>query len=267
VNERKPIDSWLTDMDGVLIHEGSLIPGADEFIKRLRTSGRRFLVLTNNSIYTPRDLRARLAHTGIDVPEEAIWTSALATARFLDTQRPEGSAYAVGEAGLTTALHEAGYTLTDTDPDYVVLGETRNYSFEAITRAIRLITDGARFICTNPDATGPSLEGPLPACGSVAALITRATGVEPYFVGKPNPLMMREGLNKIEAHSETSAMVGDRMDTDVLCGLEAGMQTFLVLTGVTQPDEVDRFPYLPSQVVQSVADLIDLVDPVDATDL
>jgi NagD protein len=267
VNERKPIDSWLTDMDGVLIHEGSLIPGADEFIKRLRTSGRRFLVLTNNSIYTPRDLRARLAHTGIDVPEEAIWTSALATARFLDTQRPEGSAYAVGEAGLTTALHEAGYTLTDTDPDYVVLGETRNYSFEAITRAIRLITDGARFICTNPDATGPSLEGPLPACGSVAALITRATGVEPYFVGKPNPLMMREGLNKIEAHSETSAMVGDRMDTDVLCGLEAGMQTFLVLTGVTQPDEVDRFPYLPSHVVQSVADLIDLVDSVDATDL
>ena len=204
-------------------------------------------MLTNNSIYTPRDLRARLAHTGIDVPEEAIWTSALATARFLDSQRPNGSAYVIGEAGLTTALHEAGYTLTDTDPDYVVLGETRNYSFEAITRAIRLINDGARFICTNPDATGPSLEGPLPACGSVAALITRATGVEPYFVGKPNPLMMREGLNKIEAHSESSAMVGDRMDTDVLCGLEAGMQTFLVLTGVTQPDEVDRFPYVPSR--------------------
>ena len=203
-------------------------------------------MLTNNSIYTPRDLRARLAHTGIDVPEDAIWTSALATARFLDPQRPNGSAYAIGEAGLTTALHEAGYTLTDTDPDYVVLGETRNYSFEAITRAIRLINDGSRFICTNPDATGPSLEGPLPACGSVAALITRATGVEPYFVGKPNPLMMREGLNKIEAHSESSAMVGDRMDTDVLCGLEAGMQTFLVLTGVTQPDEVDRFPYVPS---------------------
>jgi NagD protein len=260
VTERKPIESWLTDMDGVLIHEGHLVPGADEFINRLRASGRRFLVLTNNSIYTPRDLRARLAHTGIDVPEAAIWTSALATARFLDTQRPNGSAYVVGEAGLTTALHESGYTLTDTDPDYVVLGETRNYSFEAITRAIRLINDGARFICTNPDPTGPSLEGPLPACGSVAALITRATGVEPYFVGKPNPLMMREGLNQIEAHSESSAMVGDRMDTDILCGLEAGMQTFLVLTGVTQPDEVDRFPYVPSRVVPSVADLIDLID-------
>ncbi len=165
----------------------------------------------------------------------------------------------VGEAGLTTALHEVGYILTDKDPDYVVLGETRNYSFEAITRAIRLINDGSRFICTNPDATGPSLEGALPACGSVAALISKATGVEPYFVGKPNPLMMREGLNKISAHSETSAMVGDRMDTDVLGGLEAGLRTFLVLTGVTTAAEVDRFPYLPSKVVPSVAELISYV--------
>lgn len=259
MSKRKPIESWLTDMDGVLIHEGRLIPGADEFIKRVRESGRRFLVLTNNSIYTPRDLRARLAHTGIDLPEEAIWTSALATAQFLAGQRPDGSAYVIGEAGLTTALHEVGYVLTENEPDYVVLGETRTYSFEAITRAIRLIDNGARFICTNPDPTGPSPEGPLPACGSVAALITRATGVQPYFVGKPNPLMMREGLNKIEAHSETTAMVGDRMDTDVLCGLEAGLQTFLVLTGVTRADEVDRFPYLPSTVVQSVADLIPLI--------
>lgn len=246
-------------MDGVLIHEGSLIPGADEFIKRLRDSQRRFLVLTNNSIYTPRDLRARLARTGIDVPEGSIWTSALATAQFLDSQRPQGSAYVIGEAGLTTALHEAGYVLTDNDPDYVVLGETRNYSFEAITRAIRLINDGSRFICTNPDATGPSLEGALPACGSVAALITKATGIEPYFVGKPNPLMMREGLNKIEAHSETSAIVGDRMDTDVLGGLEAGLRTYLVLTGVTTADEIDRYPYVPSEVVASIADLIPYV--------
>jgi NagD protein len=260
VTERKPIESWLTDMDGVLIHEGSLIPGADQFIKRLRESGRRFLVLTNNSIYTPRDLRARLAHAGLDLPEQAIWTSALATARFLDSQRPNGSAYAIGEAGLTTALHEAGYILTETDPDYVVLGETRTYSFESITKAIRLVNDGARFICTNPDPTGPSLDGPLPACGSVAALITKATGIEPYFVGKPNPLMMREGLNKIEAHSETTAMVGDRMDTDVLCGLEAGLQTFLVLTGVTRADEIERYAYLPSTVVDSIADLIPMID-------
>jgi NagD protein len=259
VSERKPIESWLTDMDGVLVHEGSPIPGADEFIKRLRDSGRRFLVLTNNSIYTPRDLRARLYTLGIELPEEAIWTSALATAQFLDSQRPNGSAYVIGEVGLTTALHEAGYILTDRAPDYVVLGETRTYSFEAITKMIRLINDGSRFICTNPDPIGPSLEGALPACGSVAALITKATGVEPYFVGKPNPLMMREGMNKIEAHSETTAMIGDRMDTDVLCGIEAGLQTFLVLTGVTQPAEVDRFPYRPSTVVPSIADLIDYV--------
>jgi len=246
-------------MDGVLIREGHLVPGADRFIARLTSAGRPFLVLTNNSVYTPRDLRARLAHAGIEVPEEAIWTSALATARFLDAQRPAGSAFVIGEAGLTTALYEVGYTLTDRDPDYVVLGETRNYSFEAITRGIRLVKAGARFICTNPDATGPSPEGALPAAGSVAALVSKATGVEPYFLGKPNPLMMREALNRISAHSQTCAMVGDRMDTDVLGGLEAGLHTFLVLTGVTHANEVDRYPYVPSQVVGSIADLIDYV--------
>ena len=256
MKDREPVSNWLTDMDGVLIHEGSMIPGADEFIRKLRDSGTPFLVLTNTSIYTPRDLRARLLATGIDLPEESIWTSALATAKFLDLQRPGGSAYVIGEAGLTTALHEAGYTLSESDPDYVVLGETRTYSFEAITRAIRLIDGGARFIATNPDATGPSLEGALPACGSVAALITRATGVEPYFVGKPNPVMMREGLNQIKAHSETSAMIGDRMDTDVKCGIEAGLETILVTTGITQPSDVERFPYRPSRIVKSIADLI-----------
>ncbi len=191
-----------------------------------------FLVLTNNSIYTRRDLAARLAASGLDVPEESIWTSALATARFLENQRPGGSAFVIGESGLTTALHSAGYTLTERDPDYVVLGETRTYSFERISQAIRLIAAGARFIATNPDATGPTPDGPLPATGSVAALISRATGVEPYFVGKPNPLMMRSALNAIDAHSETTAMVGDRMDTDVVAGLEAGMHTVLVLTGL-----------------------------------
>src|SRR3954463_1997261 len=170
------------DMDGVLVREEHAIPGAGEFIKRLRETDTPFLLLTNNSIYTPRDLAARLRNGGLDVPEEAIWTSALATARFLDDQRPGGSAFVIGEAGLTTALHDAGYTLTDADPDYVVLGETRTYSFERITRAIRLLEGGARFIATNPDNIGPSQEGPLPATGSVAALITRATGIDPYFV-------------------------------------------------------------------------------------
>ncbi|MEV0179548.1 HAD-IIA family hydrolase [Streptomyces sp. NPDC050625] len=257
--DRKPIESWLTDMDGVLIHEGVPIPGADSFLKKLRESGRPFLVLTNNSIYTPRDLHARLRRMGLDVPEGNIWTSALATAQFLADQRPGGSAYVIGEAGLTTALHDVGYILTDHEPDFVILGETRTYSFEAMTKAVRLINDGARFIATNPDNVGPSVEGALPATGSVAALITAATGKKPYFVGKPNPLMMRAGLNAIGAHSETSAMIGDRMDTDVLAGLEAGMRTFLVLTGVTQPAEVDRFPFRPSEIVDSIAELVDRV--------
>ena len=259
MSERKPIESWLTDMDGVLMHEGVPVPGADAFITKLRDSGRPYLVLTNNSIYTPRDLHARLSRIGLQVPPENIWTSALATARFLENQHPGGTAYTIGEAGLTTALHEAGYVLTDTDPDFVILGETRTYSFEALTKAIRLINDGARFIATNPDNTGPSNEGVLPATGSVAALITKATGKEPYFIGKPNPLMMRTGLNAIGAHSETSAMIGDRMDTDVLAGLEAGMVTYLVLTGVTARADVDRYPFRPTNVVDSIADLVDLV--------
>jgi NagD protein len=245
------------DMDGVLVREEQAITGAEEFIARLRERGTPFLVLTNNSTYTRRDLAARLTANGLAVPEDALWTSALATARFLEDQRPEGSAFVIGEAGLTTALHDAGYTLTERAPDYVVLGETRTYSFERITRAIRLIADGARFIATNPDPTGPSNQGPLPATGSVAALISRATGVDPYFVGKPNPLMMRSALNAIDAHSETAAMIGDRMDTDVVSGLEAGMETILVLSGVTTRAEAERFPYRASRVVDSVADLLD----------
>jgi NagD protein len=255
----REIHSWLSDMDGVLVHEGYAIPGAADFITALRDKGRPFLILTNNSIFTPRDLRARLAASGLEVPEAAIWTSALATAQFLVDQVPHGSAYVIGEAGLTTALYEVGYTLTDTDPDYVVLGETRTYSFEAITKAIRLIQGGARFIATNPDATGPSKEGDLPATGAVAALITRATGREPYFVGKPNPMMFRSALNRIDAHSEHTAMVGDRMDTDIVAGIEAGLTTYLVLTGSTRATDVDRFPFRPAHVVDSIADLVPLV--------
>jgi NagD protein len=245
------------DMDGVLVHQEQLIPGADRFIQRLEQTGHRFLVLTNNSIYTPRDLAARLGLTGLHVAEEAIWTSALATARFLDQQRPRGTAFVIGEAGLTTALHQVGYVLSDREPDYVVLGETRTYSLDAITRAIRLIGGGARFIATNPDPTGPSPDGPQPATGAVAALITKATGVRPYFVGKPNPLMMREALRAIDAHSESTVMIGDRMDTDIVAGIEAGLQTVLVLSGITTREEAERFPFLPSRIVDSVADLVD----------
>ena len=258
VSERE-IASWLTDMDGVLIHEGVALPGAAGFLAALRERGRPFLVLTNNSIYTPRDLRARLAVTGLDVPEESIWTSALATAQFLNDQHPGGSAYVIGESGLTTALHSIGYVLTDAAPDYVVLGETRTYSFEAITKAIRLVESGARFIATNPDPTGPSPDGPLPATGSVAAMISRATRRDPYYIGKPNPMMFRSALNQIDAHSESTAMVGDRMDTDIVAGIEAGLLTYLVLTGSTRRDEVNAFPFRPNHVVASVADLIDRV--------
>lgn len=258
MSERE-IASWLTDMDGVLIHEGVAIPGAAEFLSILRERGRPFLVLTNNSIYTQRDLRARLAVSGLDVPEESIWTSALATAQFLDDQHPGGSAYVIGEAGLTTALHNIGYVLTDSAPDYVVLGETRTYSFEAITKAIRLVEAGARFIATNPDPTGPSPDGPLPATGSVAAMISRATRRDPYYIGKPNPMMFRSALNQIEAHSESTAMVGDRMDTDIVAGIEAGLDTYLVLTGSTRKEEVNGYPFRPNHVVDSVADLIEVV--------
>jgi NagD protein len=256
---RAPAECWLIDMDGVLMHEGEALPGAAEFLARLAERGRRFLVLTNNSIFTPRDLSARLARGGLMAPEESIWTSALATADFLASQLPGGTAYVIGEAGLTTALHEAGYTLTEVRPDYVVLGETRTYSFEAITRAIRLIGSGARFIATNPDVTSPSAEGPLPATGSVAAMITRATGAQPYFVGKPNPMMFRSAMNRISAHSETTVMIGDRMDTDVVAGIEAGLETILVLTGSTRAADVARFPYRPTRVVDSIADVVALV--------
>lgn len=254
----KEIETWLTDMDGVLVHENTALPGAAEFIEELRQNDRRFLVLTNNPIFTPRDLSARLKRSGIDVPEEFIWTSALATAEFVSQQIPGGSAYVIGEAGLTTALHEAGYILSDNKPDYVILGETRTYSFEALTTAIRLIMGGSRFICTNPDATGPSENGILPAAGSVAALITKATGHEPYFIGKPNPVMFRTALNRVGGHSETTAMIGDRMDTDVIAGVEAGLNTFLVLSGITEKSEVENYPFRPNKVVPSIKDLIDV---------
>jgi NagD protein len=246
-------------MDGVLIREEQALPGAAEFLQRLVDRERRFLVLTNNSTFTPRDLAARLARSGLKVPEESIWTSALATATFLDDQLKGGSAYVIGEAGLTTALHAVGYTLTDVAPDYVVLGETRTYSFSAIAKAIRLIGTGARFIATNPDATGPSAEGPLPATGSVAAMITKATGRDPYFVGKPNPMMFRSALNRIEAHSESTVMVGDRMDTDVVAGIEAGLETILVLSGSTKVEDIEKYPFRPSRVLPSIAEAIELV--------
>lgn len=257
---KRPVKTWLTDMDGVLVHEDTALTGAAEFIEALKRNNREFLVLTNNPIYTPRDLSARLKRSGIDVPEKNIWTSALATAEFVSRQIPQGSAFVIGEPGLTTALHEAGYVLSDADPDYVILGETRNFSFQAITTAIRLINKGARFICTNPDATGPSDEGVLPAAGSVAAMVATATGKEPYFIGKPNPVMFRTALDRVHGHSESTAMIGDRMDTDIIAGVEAGLATFLVLSGITDRKEVEKYPYRPNKIVNGIEDLIGFVN-------
>lgn len=257
MSKRNEIKSWLTDMDGVLVHEGHALPGAAELIKQWQDSETPFLVLTNNSIYTPRDLSARLRSIGLDVPEDRIWTSALATANFLKSQKPDGTAFVLGEAGMTTALHDIGYVMTDQNPDYVVLGETRNFNFDSLTRAIRLINNGARFIATNPDATGPSAEGVLPATGSVAALITKATGKEPYIVGKPNPMMFRSAMRKIGAHSESTGMIGDRMDTDVVAGIEAGLHTVLVLTGIADQAEIEKYPFRPNEILNSVADLVE----------
>ena len=254
--QRDDIECWLTDMDGVLVHENDAIPGASELLANWESSGIPYLVLTNNSIFTARDLSARLRTSGLNVPEDRIWTSALATADFLKQQLPGGSAFVIGEAGILTALHDAGFIMTETNPDFVVVGETRNYSFEAITKAIRLIDGGARFIVTNPDATGPSADGPLPATGAIAALITKATGRDPYVVGKPNPMMFRSALNKIGAHSKRTGMIGDRMDTDVVAGIEAGLHTVLVLTGISDTAEIEKYPFRPDEVVQSVADLL-----------
>ena len=253
------IESWLTDMDGVLVAEEQALPGARELLRRWKEVGAKYLVLTNNSIYTPRDLSARLHLSGIDVPEASIWTSALATAAFLSSQAPGGTAFVIGEVGLTTALHEAGFVMTDSDPDYVVVGETRNYSFDAISKAVRLINAGSRFISTNPDNTGPSPQGIIPATGAINAMITAATGKHPYVVGKPNPMMFRSALNRIGAHSESTAMIGDRMDTDIIAGMEAGLHTILVLTGISTRESLKRYPFRPDEIVAGVADLVDRV--------
>ncbi|GHO59667.1 HAD-IIA family hydrolase [Ktedonobacter robiniae] len=249
------VKNYLSDMDGVLVRGSTIVPGAAEFVKRLRDQEIPFLILTNNSQYTPRDLQVRLAYIGLDVPKESIFTSALATAQFLHSQRPSGRAYVIGESGLTTALHDIDYIITDQDPEYVVIGETTTYSFQRITQAIRFIMNGARFIATNPDPMGPGEGGTVPATGAVAALISAATGIKPYYIGKPNPLMMRTALRKLNAHSEETVMIGDRMDTDMISGIESGLRTILVLTGVTSREQVERFPYRPTWIRDSVADI------------
>ena len=247
--------NFLIDMDGVLISGDTVISGAKLFVERLNASQAKYLVLTNNPIYTPKDLSHNLMKMGLDIPPELIFTSAMATAQFLQKQRPNGTAYVIGESGLTSAMHEAGYIITEHDPDYVVLGETNAFSLENLTKGIRLIIDGARFVATNPDPSGPTEAGIVPACGAVAAMLEKATGVSPFFVGKPNPLMVRTALNYLGVHSEETFIVGDRMDTDIIGGVQNSMDSILVLTGVTKPEEIERYSYIPTHVYDSVAEI------------
>lgn len=247
--------NYLIDMDGVLVRGREPIPGASAFVNRLRERNAKFLVLTNNSMYSQADLAYRLRSIGLDIPHTNIFTSAMATAQFVHSQRPQGAAFVIGESGLTSALHEIGYIITDHDPDYVVLGETLAYNFDQIAKAVRLIAGGARFIATNPDPTGPTEAGIVPACGAMAALIEKSTGRAPFFVGKPAPVMMRYAMNYLGVHSQNTLMVGDRMDTDIIAGMQAGMDTVLVLSGLTRREDLPAYPFIPTAMLDSVADI------------
>lgn len=254
MNEKK-YKNYLLDMDGVLIRGNEIVPGADNFIQNLNDKGIEYTVFTNNPIYTPRDLAHRLHILGINIPEKRIFTSAMATARFLHSQKPHGTAFVIGESGITQAIHDVGYVITDQNPDYVVLGEPLNYNIEQITKAVRLIANGAFFIATNPDTIGRENEGIVLACGVLASLIETASGKKPFFIGKPNPLMMRDALNYLGVHSTNTIVVGDRMDTDVVAGLMSGMETILVLSGVSTKENIHEFPYRPTYIYNSVAEI------------
>ena len=247
--------NYLIDMDGVLIRGKIIVPGADQFIDRLNALNIKFLVLTNNSMYTPGDLAHRLQSMGLNITKEQIFTSALATARFLHSQKPNGKAYVIGESGLTEAIHDVNYILTNIEPDYMVLGDTFAYNFEQIKVAARLVMQGSHFIGTNPDPNGPSDGGIVPACGAMAALIEKASGKSPFFIGKPNPVMIRSALNYLGVHSENTIMIGDRMDTDVLAGIQSGLETILVLSGVTAKENVAAYPYQPRSIALSVNEI------------
>lgn len=246
---------FICDMDGVLYHGNRLLPGAAEFVNWLIENDKNFLFLTNSSQYTPRELQQKLARMGINVDQSHFYTSALATAHFLDNQAPGCSAYVIGEHGVLNALYDRGITYNDVDPDYVVVGEASSYNLEQITKAVRLVNAGARLIGTNSDLTGPTENGIAPACRALISPIELATGKTAYFVGKPNPLMMRTGLRLLGVHSEDAVMVGDRMDTDIIAGIETGLDTVLVLSGVTRRVDTEMYPYRPTIVLDSVGDI------------
>ena len=251
---------FICDMDGVIYHGNRLLPGARDFIDWLKSTDHPFLFLTNSSERSPKELLQKMGRLGVQVGEEHFYTSALATAGFLKSQCPGGTVYVIGEAGLTNALYDAGLTMNDMSPDYVVVGESRSYSFEKLERAINLVRGGAKLIGTNPDVTGPGEHGLVPACGALTAPIELATGMKAYFLGKPNPLMMRQALRRIECRREDTFIIGDRMDTDIIAGLESEIDTILVLSGVTSREELGGFPYQPHFVLDGIGDLLGLAE-------
>ncbi|MGN0241213.1 MAG: HAD-IIA family hydrolase [Candidatus Weimeria sp.] len=246
---------FISDMDGVIYHGNILLPGVTEFLQWLKDEKKDFLFLTNNSGQTPKELQMRLERMGLDVSEEHFYTSALATAAFISSQAPGCSAFVIGEAGLFNALYDAGITMNDVNPDYVIVGEGQTYSLESLTKACNLVLAGAKLIGTNSDVSGPIENGISPACGSLIAPIELATGVKAYFCGKPNPLMMRTGLRILNCHSGDAVMVGDRMDTDVVSGMESGMSTALVLSGISTRETIRKFGYKPDAVLNGVGDI------------
>ena len=254
------IKGFICDMDGVIYHGNMLLPGATEFLDWLQREHKNYLFLTNNSSLTPKELHQKLLRLGLDVSEEHFYTSALATAAFLKNQSPGCSVYAIGEAGLLNALYDAGITMNDIAPDYVVIGEGTSYSLATLNKATNLVLNGAKLIGANSDLSGPVENGITLGCRSLVAPIELATGKQAYFCGKPNPLMMRTGLQLLGCHSAEAVMIGDRMDTDVITGLESGMSTILVLSGVSTPESLDAFAYRPSMVLDGVGDIVTASD-------
>ncbi len=246
---------FICDMDGVIYHGNKLLPGVKEFVEWLYREDKNFLFLTNSSERSPRELQIKLARMGLEVDESHFYTSALATAKFISSQAPGCSAYVIGGAGVVTALHDAGITMNDVDPDYVIIGEGNTYNYENILKAVKLVMKGAKLIGTNSDLTGPAEDGIIPACRAMISPIEMATGQQAYFVGKPNPLMMRTGLRILGVHSEDAVMIGDRMDTDIVAGIETGLDTVLVLSGVTDQNEIKKFPYRPRLVLDGVGNI------------
>ena len=251
-------EGFICDMDGVVYHGNELLPPAKKFVEWLERENKKFLFLTNSSERSPLELRQKLCRMGLDVDQSHFYTSALATADFIKNQHPGASVFCIGEAGLHNALYQAGISMNDVNPDYVVVGETQNYSYQNISKAVRLVMNGAKLIGTNPDVTGPAEGGTIiPACRAMISPIELATGRSAYFLGKPNPLMMRTGLKLLGCHSADAAIIGDRMDTDIIAGIQSAVDTVLVLTGVSSVQTVDEFPYRPTYILGSVGDILE----------